>query len=140
MLAHVLDSTPEVAGRIVAVHFGWNSRTTQEGRIVQRGDKFDIRINFTTKNDQSRLISPTPRWLVPVRACGGIEHPDQMVVDWPPGTAKRYATFLLLHELAHVVYLGRTTASSFRNLRGSLSEESFCDKWALQALRRVPLD
>jgi hypothetical protein len=117
--------------RIKAFHFGWNARTTQEGCVVQRDDHFDIRINFTIMGEHSRILEYEPRWLGPATKCGGVVLSHEDRVHWPPGAAERYCWFLVLHELAHLVYANKHTGGNFEGRGGASAEETFCDQWAL---------
>jgi hypothetical protein len=98
---------------------------------MQRGRFFDIRVNFTVEGERSRVISHLKRWVQPVTYCGGILALESGQVSWPMGAAERYCSFLVLHELAHIVYAQRRTEGEFAGRRTTLPEESFCDEWAL---------
>ena len=134
-LSHAWGGEPGLRDAIRSVRFGCNRDTTQEGRIVQNGSRFDIRINFCLTDGQSRQISTSPSWMRPVLACGGVLEPETGSVTWSEPAARSYAAFILFHELAHVVYLRRSGASAFEGKGGS-DEERFCDDWAVRMLRR----
>ena len=42
--------------KLRTIEFGCNTKTTQEGRTVQRGKFYDIRINFCLKNLNSLIL------------------------------------------------------------------------------------
>jgi hypothetical protein len=114
-----------------ALHFGWNARTTQEARVVKRGRLWEIRINFTVEDDTSAILSRERRWTAPVRKCGGVLDLPAGKVRWPAGAAERYCAFVLLHELAHILYWDSVDVRS-RSLGGL---EATCDRWASEQLR-----
>ena len=129
-LARAGSEIPRLAARLRLVRFGCNLRTTQEGRVVERGDFFEIRLNFVPRRDRTRILSTKAPWLQGVQVSGGRVDRRAGVVVWPPGTAVTYARFLLYHELAHIAYMDRNGADRFGEGRGSREEEVFCDAWA----------
>jgi hypothetical protein len=134
-LSCACEVEPGLREAIRGVRFGCSLDTTQEGRIAQRGSRFDVRINFCLENGRSRQISTKPSWTRPVLACGGVLERETGYVTWSEAAARQYAAFILFHELAHVVYLRRSGASGFEG-RGSQEEERFCDDWAVRMLGR----
>jgi len=132
LLAGLGPDAREAVERLRAIHFGWNQRTSQEGQVAQRDDdSFEIRVNFTVADGESRVLRDDAPWIKSVRLCGGTADLRTGVVTWPPGTPERYAAFLLLHELAHVVYAIRMNDGLIEGSRSPGAEERFCDEWAL---------
>ncbi len=116
---------------VYAIHFGWNARMTQEARVVQRGQDFDIRINFTVSDGQSRMLALTGAWMEPVIKCGGAPDRATRLVQWRGDSAARYCSFLVLHELAHILYARKRSEGRMKGWRSSTHEEAWCDEWAL---------
>ncbi len=137
LLAETAPEAPALLSRVRAIHFGWNGRTTQEGRIVQHGAFFEIRINFTVEGERSRLLRSDARWLRGVTRCGGFASAESGWVSWPAGSAEQYCSFLILHELAHAVYAQSRTHGAIVGWGGASQEESFCDEWALSRVGPV---
>jgi len=137
---HVLSWAEEVAPGLPqlvrSVRFGCNHRTTQEGRVVQRGESFEVRVNFCPKDNRTRILRSSRSWLLHAKKCGGVPDLESGAVTWSRDSARRYAVFLLLHELAHVVYMRRIGSREFDEKSGGESEERFCDDWAEAALKR----
>lgn len=128
---------PEVLARIVKVHFGCNRATTQEAQIVARGSTYEIRVNFWLENGVSRVLSPAPEWTEGIRAAGGIISSDPKQVEWPDDTARRYAAFLLAHEVAHPIYAAERGIGSLSHSKRYSEEDRWCDEWAWQAVRKA---
>jgi hypothetical protein len=132
LLAGLPPEAREAVEHLRAIRFGWNQRTTQEGQVAQReDDAFEIRINFTVANGESRLIRDDPPWLKAVRRCGGTPDLRTGIVTWPDGAAARYTAFVLLHELAHIVYALRHHGGVIEGEHSPGAEELWCDAWAL---------
>jgi len=132
LLAGLDADAREAVARLRAIRFGWNQRTTQEGQVAQRDDdSFEIRINFTVLNGESRLIRDDQPWLKAVRRCGGTPDLRTGIVTWPEGAAGRYCAFVLLHELAHIVYALRHHGGVIEGEHSPGAEELWCDAWAL---------
>jgi hypothetical protein len=137
LLSRLYAEVPEIEGLVSALRFGCNFRTTQEGRLAQRGGQYEIRINFCLREGTSRIVSDTDSWLKWVKMCGGRPSLKDKIVRWDEGPAKRYAAFLLFHELAHIVYALRNSSFELGRWRGSPEEERFCDQWAAQSLKGI---
>jgi hypothetical protein len=132
----VYAEAPELGEVTSSIRFGCNHRTTQEGRLAKRGARYEIRINFCLRHGRSRLVSETEYWLKWVRMCGGRVSVEEKAVLWNETAAKRYAAFLLLHELAHIAYFLRHSGHDLVARKGGREEERFCDEWAAQSLAR----
>ena len=114
---------PDILRKLAKVHFGCNQQTTQEGRIVGRGSKFDVRINFCSKDGKTKLLTEKREWCNLVEYCGGIIDKKDQFVLWTREAAKKYATFLIVHELAHIVYSQRHGFAKFNGPKNPPAED-----------------
>jgi len=121
---------PDVCAAISGVRFGCNQTTTQEGRIVRRGNQYEIRVNFCLCDGASRLLGNVDRFRKFVLQLGGIIDQKAKKVIWNPDSAKRYAAFLVLHEVGHIIY-SQKNGDRQSTTHGSSDEEKWCDKFAL---------
>jgi hypothetical protein len=131
---------PEILPKLAKVRFGSNQETTQEARIVGRGSKFDVRINFCPKDGKTKLLTEKREWRNLVEYCGGIIDKKGPFVHWTREAAKKYATFLIVHEVAHIVYAQRHGFAQFNGLKTSPAEESWCDAFAKSMLSKLMND
>lgn len=127
---------PEILPRLRKIHFGCNQQTTQEARIVGRGSSFEIRINFCPKEGKTKLLSEKREWCDFVELCGGRLDKESRLVTWEPDAAKKYTTFLIAHEIAHVAYAERNDLSGFSG-KSSASEEAWCETFAKDVVSRL---
>ncbi len=123
----------EILGAISKIRFGCNQTTTQEARIVGRGPTYEIRINFFLCGSKTRLLSQTKKWLKPVETCGGDVIKGASEVYWSANAARRYAIFLLFHEVGHAVYARERGLGMLHSSVTSAEEERWCDSFGLQA-------
>ncbi|MEQ1919623.1 MAG: hypothetical protein ABL955_10520 [Elusimicrobiota bacterium] len=130
----IVDSVME---KIAHIRFGCNQKTTQEGRTVQRGPKFDIRVNFCVKSNQGLLLSTKSDYTKIIIRCGGKLDLKNNVVTWTSAGAKLYAAFLLLHEIGHIVHCDTYSGGQFNGSRPANNEERWCDDFALNLLPRA---
>lgn len=121
---------------ISVIRFGCNTKTTQEGRTVQRGNQYEIRINFCLRNNRSRLLSTEKSYERTIQSFGGQINKEASLITWSTGSAKLYAFYLLLHEIAHVAYCERFKEGKLEG-HGSPTEEAWCDKYASDTLRQL---
>jgi len=121
------------------VHFGCNRASSQEARLAGRGSTYEIRVNFWLEGATSRVVSPSPQWVGPVRRAGGEIDSQLERVTWPGSSAQRYAAFLLAHEVAHAVYAQEHGLSVLGERAGGPAEESWCDRWANEAIAKLDL-
>jgi hypothetical protein len=137
----IREEVPEELRRhIVRVRFGCNQRTTQEARIVARGELLEIRINFCPHNGRTRILTDRPNWTSVVVALGGVLDVERGEVEWPSDAAQRYTIFLLFHEIAHVLYFQMHGSGTLSSFKSSPAEEKWCDSFALDsATRLLPL-
>jgi hypothetical protein len=127
---HILD-------RIRLVRFGCNWKTTQEARLVQRGECFDIRINFCLKNYRSPILSDKKDWSNTIEKFGGVLDLSSNTVEWSLANSKRYSMFLLFHEVGHIAYCIKHFGGKITNKKGSSSEERWCESYALDAINKI---
>ena len=122
--------------KIRTIEFGCNTKTTQEGRTVQRGRFYDIRINFCLKNLSSLILSDDKKYIEQIKSfSGSIDHKTRLIT-WKLADARRYALFLLLHEIGHVIYSEHHSTSKLSG-PSSKAEEQWCDSYAMQKIRAV---
>lgn len=129
----------EMMPRLAKLHFGCNQQTTQEARIITRGNKIDVRINFCPKDGKTRLLSEKREWREIIKFCGGsIDKKDDSVL-WTAEAAKRYAIFLIAHEIAHIIYAARNGSNRFTDSKSSATEETWCDSFAKSILVKLTM-
>jgi len=123
----------EILAKLVRVHFGCNQDTTQEARVVcrsnVRGHSYEIRINFCLKDGKTKFLTEKRDWPKIVESFGGIIDKSAKTVSWTPIDARKYATFLIFHEIAHIEYAQRHGCGII-NGKTSASEESWCESYA----------
>jgi len=126
--------------RIQCIRFGCNTKTTQEGRTVQRGKTFEVRVNFCLWNFQTRLLSKNKSYLGFIARFGGKINREAGTITWNVEAAKRYALFILLHEIGHVVYCEQFSNGVIKGQRGDRTEEQWCDNFALRGLKTLAVN
>jgi hypothetical protein len=82
------------------------------------------------------LLTGERSYLKTIRLFGGKIDEELGVIAWSPDGAKRYAFFLVLHEIAHVAYCEKFKEGKLEG-HGSPTEESWCDEFAADALDQV---
>jgi len=122
--------------KIRTVEFGCNTKTTQEGRIVQKGRFYEIRINFCLKNFCTLLLSDDKKYIAQLNVFTKSIDQKTRLVTWKLADAKRYALFLLLHEIGHVVYSEHHSTYKL-NVPTSKVEEQWCDNFAMQKIHEL---
>jgi hypothetical protein len=127
----------EILPILTKIHFGCNQQTTQEARVVYRGSSFEVRINFCPKGGKTKLLSEKRDWCSIVELCGGYIDKQLQTVKWNPEAAKKYTTFLIVHEVAHIVYAEQNGQSGFSSHKSSASEETWCESFAQNILRKM---
>ncbi len=123
--------------KISKIRFGCNLKTTQEARLVQRGEKFEIRINFCLKEYRSPIITDKKDWLQTIEKFGGKPDPKRNTVQWSLESAKKYSLFLLMHEIGHIVYCFKHFGGKLTNRKGSSTEEKWCEDYALNKINKI---
>jgi hypothetical protein len=124
----------EILANISKIHYGCNQQTTQEARIVERGQRYDLRINFCPKAGTTKLLSVKTEWCRIVLLCGGTLDKAAQNVAWTPESARKYVMFLIAHEIAHLLYASEKHGGSFRGSKTSAIEEAWCDRFARESL------
>jgi hypothetical protein len=127
---------PEDLDKLRTIEFGCNTKTTQEGRTVLRGKFYDIRINFCLKNLSSLLLSDDKKYLDQIKSFAGNVDQKNRLITWKLVDAKRYASFLLLHEIGHVIYSEHHSQSKLSG-PPSKTEEQWCDRYAMQQIQEL---
>lgn len=117
--------------KIASVRFGCNAKTTQEGRMVQRGARYQVRINFCLNDGCSPILSSATPYRKTIERFGGTFLSEKTL--WEPEGARLYAYFLLLHEIAHIAYCEEFHGGRLEG-HGSPKEESWCDQYANRIL------
>ena len=123
--------------KIRLIRFGCNWKTTQEARFVQRGECFDIRINFCLKNCRSPILSDKKDWINTIEKFGGVLDIFGNSVEWSLANSKRYSMFLFFHEVGHIDYCIKHFGGKITNKKGSTSEERWCEHYALKAMKKL---
>jgi hypothetical protein len=127
---------PSVRGRLAAIRFICSNNSTRLARLVTRKSGSTITINFCTQDDVSRLASNRNDYLRQIRACGGEPSVEEGKIRWSPESARRFAVFLLSHEVGHLLFAERMGEDVGRRDRGSAAEEAWCDSFALESVRQ----
>lgn len=134
----IRDYVPAIVSeRVAKIRIGCNRSTTQEARIVGRGTTYEIRINFCLINGRSRQLSEKLEWVRLVESFGGVLDKAAAEVEWPGASARRYAIFLLLHEIGHAVYAADRGVEYLQDLPFSRVQEEWCDRYARDTLRQI---
>lgn len=127
----------EILSKLVKIHFGCNQQTTQEARIVQRGSNFEVRINFCPKNGNTKLLSEKSKWHESIKLCGGVINKKDQNVVWSSDAARKYVSFLIAHEIAHIAYAERNGFTKLEGSKSSASEEAWCDSFARSVINKL---
>lgn len=122
--------------KIRTIVFGCNTKTTQEGRTVQRGRFYDIRINFCLKNFNTLILSDEKKYIDQIKSFTDSVDKKTRLITWRLDDAKRYALFLLLHEIGHVIYSEHYSPSKLKG-PSSKAEEQWCDHYAMQKIQEL---
>ena len=119
----------DVLNKIRRIRIGCNTKTTQEGRMVYRGLRYDIRINFCLNRGKSPILTEDKQYIEQVKRYGGEIDFDSRTIKWSSENAKYYAYFILAHEVAHIVYSEKHNVKDI-GYRESNKEEKWCDNYA----------
>jgi len=132
----------EIVNLIGEIRFAINRKTTQEGRLAKRGKLYEASVNFCLTDVggrlQSRMLSDRKRYVDEVRTYGGKPNPARKVIDWDLQHAKRYACYVLLHEMGHITYLERYADAGSVGKAHS-KEEKWCDSFSAALVKRLAL-
>ena len=118
------------------IRFGCNTKTTQEGRTVKRGRFYDIKINFCLKNFQSIILAENKDYIEEIKRFGGKINFETRLIGWNKSNAKRYAYYILLHEISHIIY-SENYLDAKLNSKSSVKEEQWCNNNSLQMLKNI---
>jgi hypothetical protein len=136
-IAQIKEVVPsEDFAKLRTIRFGCNTKTTQEGRTVFRGNFYDIRINFCLRNLSSLLLSDDKKYLDQIKSFAANVNQKTRLIKWKLADAKRYAFFLLLHEVGHIVYSEHHSQSEFSG-PSSKAEEQWCDSYAMNKIQEL---
>lgn len=140
-VARVRDHVPsEIWEAIQYIRFGFSGKSTHAGRTFRRGTSTRIRVNFCVKKVgtdlQSPIVCTDGRYLEGVRRCGGRPDLNTGTITWDAASAKRYALYVLLHEIGHVIYAERGLAGS-QSARSTAREEDWCDGYSARLIARI---
>jgi hypothetical protein len=124
----------EDINKIQTIRFGCNITTTQEGRIVHKGKIYEIRINFCLNNFNTRILSEDKKYIDQIRSFSGRVDQKSKLITWQLADAKRYALFLLFHEIGHVIY-SEHHSQNYMIGPSSKKEEQWCDSYAMQKIQ-----
>jgi len=135
----------EIWNAIRYTRFGFSAKSSRAGRTVKRGRFYSIRVNFCLKQVKGNLESPIlfddKRYIENLKKYGGKPNLTTSTVDWQIQDAKRYAFYILLHEIGHIVYaeegLPGGTSRGWR--RGCPKEEEWCDNYSAQLMHKMGL-
>ncbi len=122
-----------IINKIKLLRFGCNTKTTQEGRTVKRGNSYDIRINFCLNQMKSYVLSENKEYIDVIKKFGGKINFATRTIEWSLLDSKRYALFILLHEIGHIVYCESYLGGKL-STKTSLKEENWCDNYAQKKL------
>jgi hypothetical protein len=128
----------EELNKLRKIEFGCNTKTTQEGRTVQRGKYYDIRINFCLKNLSSLILSEDKKYIDQIKRFASNVDIKSRLITWELAEAKRYALFLLFHEIGHVIYSEHHLQNKL-NGPSSKAEEQWCDSYSMQKISELGL-
>jgi hypothetical protein len=141
-VARIVDHISlDTAAVISHIRFGHNLNTTQEGRVVKRGESYEIRVNFCVRTTgahlQSRLLSDNRgMYLEQVKMFGGRVDLSSKTIYWALPEAKRYASYVLLHEIGHVVYCEEYLHGQMDQRQDS-REEKWCDSFSRKLVKVI---
>ena len=136
---------PDIWRAVLYIRFGLSAKTSRIGRMVKRGRHYSIRVNFCLNKVKGHLQSPLAfdekRYIENIRNCGGKPNLTTRTIDWSLEDAKRYAYYILLHEIGHIIYtekgLPGAVSSGYR--RGFPKEEEWCDNYSMRLIKRMQL-
>lgn len=122
--------------KLRTLEFGCNTKTTQEGRTVRRGRFYDIRINFCMKNFSTLILSDDKKYIEQIKSFSGNFDLKSRLITWKLADAKRYALFILLHEIGHIHYSENYSQSKLSG-PPSKAEEQWCDRYAMEKIQQL---
>lgn len=140
-VARIRDHVPpEIWELIQYIRFGFSGNSTHTGRMRRHGSSYRIRVNFCLKKVNGQFQSPlaceTKNFVGNVRKYGGRPDPSTRTILWDFESARRYAMYVLLHEIGHVVYAESNFPGS-TSRRQISQEEQWCDKYSERLLAKI---
>jgi hypothetical protein len=135
----------DIWNAILYMRFGLSKKTSRAGRMVKRGRFYSIRMNFCLKqiqgNLQSHILFDDKRYIENIKRYGGKPNLKTRTIGWNLQDAKRYALYILLHEIGHAVYTERDLPGSISGgyRKGFPEEEEWCDNYSAQLVSRIQL-
>ena len=141
-VARIAEHIPqEIWGAIRRIRFGCSRKSPLEGRTLKRGTSYDIRVNFCVrrvgKDLESLLLSERSRYVEEIEKYGGTPDLTRKTVAWDLKGAKRYAYYVILHEIAHVAYALTFPQSSMSPWRSVPGEEDWCDNYSAHLTQKI---
>jgi hypothetical protein len=108
--------------------------------MVTRGKSYRIRVNFCPKSVEGRLESPLvcrqKHYVKGVKRCGGEIDAAKRTILWDWESAKRYALYVLLHEIGHEAYAEKELPGSGVD-HPSANEEDWCDTYSAALMQKI---
>jgi len=133
----------EIWDAILYIRFGFSAKTDRAARMVERGRFYRIRINFCLKQVeghlQSLMLFDDKRYIENVKRYGGRPNLSTRTIDWDLKDAKRYAYYLLLHEIGHVVHFEKHLLDGISGRQNAPKEEEWCDNYSAQLIEKMGL-
>ena len=84
------------------------------------------------------ILSNEKTYIEQIKKFGGIIDFNYRFVRWKLPNAKRYALYLLLHEIGHLIFSENYTDEKLQG-DSSKTEEQWCDKYAMGKLQEILL-
>ena len=111
--------------------------------MIQRGEFFDLRVNFCLKRVGQRLQTPVlscsnKRYIEEVRRYGGRPDCATKRIEWDLPSAKRYACYVLLHEIGHIAY-SQVRPHDRLDAKGYAGEEQWCNHYSTKLLKAIQI-
>lgn len=141
-VARIKEHIPQEIWRAIhRVRFGCSRKSPLEGRTLKRGASYDIRVNFCVRRVgmhlESLLLSDRSRYVEEVERYGGRLDLTRKTVMWDLKSAKRYAYYVILHEIAHVAYALTFPYSNMSPWRSVPGEEDWCDDYSAHLTQKI---
>lgn len=103
---------------------------------MQRGDCYDFGINFCLKSLSSIILSNGNAYISQIKMFASCVDRVGGLVNWKVHEAKRYALFLLFHEIGHIV-CSESHLLIKMTVPASRIEEQWRDRYAMKILEIV---
>lgn len=140
-VTRVRDHVPtEIWEAIQCVRFGCSRNSTHTGRMRRHGGSYRIKVNFCLKKVNGQLQSPLAcgkrNFVENVKRYGGEPDLGPRIITWDFESARRYAMYVLLHEIGHVVH-AESNLPGNASRRQTSQEEDWCDSYSARLLREI---